>query len=125
MTKTVMVVDDDIPNLTVMGLLLKKIGYSAITIHNGWDALAAIKEKKPDLILLDLMMTPIDGWQFLDELKKEGLSKLPVMLFTAKYIRDEEIAPYKKDIIQILQKPVSLRELEVALHDFFKKTSEM
>jgi len=74
MTKTVMVVDDDIPNLTVMGLLLKKIGYSAITIHNGWDALAAIKEKKPDLILLDLMMTPIDGWQFLDELRKEGLS---------------------------------------------------
>jgi len=46
------------------------------------------------------------------------------MLFTAKYIRDEEIAPYKKDIIQILQKPVSLRELEVALHDFFQSRSD-
>lgn len=116
-----MVVDDDIPNLTVMGLLLKKIGYKAITMSNGWDALAAIKEKKPDLILLDLMMTPIDGWQFLDEVRKAGLQGLSVMLFTAKYIRDEEIAPYKDDIILVLQKPVSLKELEISLHDFFSK----
>ncbi|MCP1662011.1 MAG: response regulator [Methanocalculus sp. MSAO_Arc1] len=123
MTKTVMVVDDDIPNLTVMGLLLKKIGYEAITINNGWDALSAIQEKMPDLILLDLMMTPIDGWQVLDELKKAGLDGVPVMLFTAKYIRDEEIAPYKDDIVLILQKPVSFKELEATLQDYFSKTS--
>ncbi|MDO8841219.1 two-component system response regulator [Methanocalculus sp.] len=123
MMKTVMVVDDDIPNLTVMGLLLKKIGYKAITINNGWDALDGIKDQKPDLVLLDLMMTPIDGWQFLDELRKAGLQGLPVMLFTAKYIRDEEIAPYKSDIILVLQKPVSLKELEASLHDFFKNKS--
>ncbi|MCQ1538097.1 response regulator [Methanocalculus taiwanensis] len=119
MTKTVMVVDDDIPNLTVMGLLLKKLGYTPVTYNNGWDALAAIKNERPDLILLDLMMTPIDGWQFLDEVRKEGLQGLAVMLFTAKYIKDEEIEPYKGEITLILQKPVSFKELEATLNEFF------
>lgn len=123
MTKTVMVVDDDIPNLTVMGLLLKKLGYVAVTHNNGWDAIAAIKEEMPDLVLLDLMMTPIDGWQFLDEIKKEGITGLPVMLFTAKYIRDEEIDPYKNEIALILQKPVSFKELEATLGEFFSSRS--
>lgn len=123
MTKKVMVVDDDIPNLTVMGLLIKKIGFVPITINNGWDALTAIQEEKPDLVLLDLMMMPIDGWQFLDELKKAGIKDLPVMLFTAKYIKDEEIAPYKEDITQILQKPVSFKELEATLLEYFEKSS--
>lgn len=123
MTKTVMVVDDDIPNLTVMGLLLKKLGYTPVTYNNGWDAIAAIKDERPDLILLDLMMTPIDGWQFLDEVRKEGLKGLAVMLFTAKYIKDEEIEPYKGEITLILQKPVSFKELEATLNEFFSSGS--
>ena len=65
-----MVVDDDLPTLEVMELLLKKINREPLLVHNGWDALRAIKKEKPALIILDVMMSPIDGWQFLEELRR-------------------------------------------------------
>ncbi|MDO8841453.1 response regulator [Methanocalculus sp.] len=117
--KTVMVVDDDQSILMVMEELLNDIGYSAVTVSNGYEAFDAIKERKPDLILLDLKMTPIDGWQVLEHLRKDGVSDIPVMLFTAKYILEEEIVPYKDDIILVLQKPVTLDELKNVLQEYF------
>lgn len=85
MGSKIMVVDDDLPTLEVMELLLRKINREPVLVHNGWDALRMIKKEKPALIILDVMMSPIDGWQFLEELKRnEELKDIPVLLFTAK-----------------------------------------
>jgi CheY-like chemotaxis protein len=121
MSRTVLVIDDDEENLQVIGLLLKKLGYTAVMINNGWDALDAIREERPDLILLDLMMRPIDGWQFLDELKKDGLDGISVIIFTAKYVSEEEIAKYRGDYDLLLQRPITLQELRGVLSEFFSE----
>jgi len=111
-----MVVDDDLPTLEVMELLLKKIDREPLLVHNGWDALRAIKKEKPALIILDVMMSPIDGWQFLEELKRnDEYRNIPVLLFTAKHVWPEEYSRYENDIIGVLEKPISLAELKAAL----------
>jgi CheY-like chemotaxis protein len=112
----IMVVDDDLPTLEVMELLLKKINREPLLVHNGWDALRAIKKEKPALIILDVMMSPIDGWQFLEELKRNDEFKdIPVLLFTAKHVWPEEYSRYADDIVGVLEKPISLAELKTAL----------
>lgn len=116
MGNKIMVVDDDLPTLEVMELLLKKINREPILAHNGWDALRMIKKEKPALVILDVMMSPIDGWQFLEELKRdEDLKDIPVLLFTAKHVWPEEYSRYEKDIVGVLEKPISLAELRTTL----------
>jgi len=116
MGSKIMVVDDDLPTLEVMELLLRKINREPVLVHNGWDALRMIKKEKPALIILDVMMSPIDGWQFLEELKRnEELKDIPVLLFTAKHVWPEEYSRYAEDIVGVLEKPISLAELKAAL----------
>lgn len=111
-----MVVDDDLPTLEVMELLLRKINREPLLVHNGWDALRMIRKEKPALIILDVMMSPIDGWQFLEELKRDKeLKDIPVLLFTAKHVWPEEYSRYADDIVGVLEKPISLAELKTAL----------
>jgi len=112
----IMVVDDDRPTLEVMELRLRKIDREPLLVHNGWDALRAIRKEKPALIILDVMMSPIDGWQFLEELKRnEEFRDIPVLLFTAKHVWPEEYSRYANDIVGVLEKPISLAELKTAL----------
>ena len=116
MGNKIMVVDDDLPTLEVMELLLKKINREPLLVHNGWDALRLLKKEKPALIILDVMMSPIDGWQFLEELKRnEEYRAIPVLLFTAKHVWPEEYSRYSGDIVGVLEKPISLAELKAAL----------
>nr|WP_282570250.1 response regulator [Methanoculleus sp. 7T] len=111
-----MVVDDDLPTLEVMELLLRKINREPILVHNGWDALRMLRKEKPALIILDVMMSPIDGWQFLEELKRnDEYKEIPVLLFTAKHVWPEEYSRYADDIVGVLEKPISLAELKTAL----------
>jgi CheY-like chemotaxis protein len=119
-----MVVDDDLPTLEVMDLLLRKINREPLLVHNGWDALRILKKEKPALIILDVMMSPIDGWQFLEELKRnEDLKEIPVLLFTAKHVWPEEYSRYADDIVGVLEKPISLAELKTALERVLPKDS--
>src|SRR5690606_20439169 len=119
-----MVVDDDLPTLEVMELLLRKINREPVLVHNGWDALRLIKKEKPALIILDVMMSPIDGWQFLEELKRnEELKDIPVLLFTAKHVWPEEYSRYAEDIVGVLEKPISLAELKAALERVLPRDS--
>ncbi|MCC7566367.1 MAG: response regulator [Methanomicrobiaceae archaeon] len=116
MGNKIMVVDDDLPTLEVMELLLRKIDREPLLVHNGWDALRMIKKDRPALIILDVMMSPIDGWQFLEELKRsEEMKDIPVLLFTAKHVWPEEYSRYADDIVGVLEKPISLAELKSAL----------
>jgi CheY-like chemotaxis protein len=122
MGNKIMVVDDDLPTLEVMDLLLRKIDREPLLVHNGWDALRIIKKDRPALIILDVMMSPIDGWQFLEELKRnQELKDIPVLLFTAKHVWPEEYSRYADDIVGVLEKPISLAELKSALERILPK----
>ncbi len=116
----VMVVDDDQPTLEVMNLILQRIGYDPFIYGNGLDALERMDQDRPDLILLDLQMLPIDGWEFLRRLREKSSARnIPVMLFTARPLIDEERERADQGVVKVLEKPVAPHELRQELMAFF------
>jgi CheY-like chemotaxis protein len=108
-----MVVEDDQPILELMDLMIRKLGYEPILIANGLEALELITKEPPALILLDIMMTPINGWEFLEKLRGDlGIREMPVILFTASPLVDEKMGQLKDSFLGVLTKPVSYGELK-------------
>ncbi len=120
MGRKVLVVDDDMPTLEVMKLILRKIGCEPIVADNGWDAMKVIRAEVPDLVLMDVMMAPMNGWQLLElKMQDDAIKSIPVMLFTAKRLEDAEVARYGPEVAGVLEKPISPAELRLAIDRFF------
>ena len=116
-----MVVEDDQPILELMDLLIRKLQYEPVLIENGAEALELIKLEPPALILLDIMMSPMNGWEFLDKLRGEtNLRDIPVILFTAAPSIDEKMALLKDPHLGVLTKPVSFAELKAEIERYLK-----
>ena len=77
----ILVVDDDEKICQILSLYLKSKGYDVSTCKNGANAIAAYEETKPDLVLLDIMLPGMDGWEILEKLRK--ISTVPVIMLTA------------------------------------------
>jgi DNA-binding response OmpR family regulator len=117
----ILLVEDDQPILELMDILLKRLGYEPVLMQDADEALARVRQEPPDLILLDIMMTPINGWQFLEKLRCElKMTGIPVILFTAYPAVEEKIAVLKDRHLGILIKPVSLDELKRTLEQFLQ-----
>jgi signal transduction histidine kinase/DNA-binding response OmpR family regulator len=101
---TVLVIEDDTMASELVAKLLRKEGYIVNEASNGVVALASISREIPALILLDLMMPEMDGFQFIEEVKKhEAWRGIPVVVLTAKTITPEDrikLNGYVKSIIQ-------------------------
>ncbi|MGA2912164.1 MAG: response regulator [Methanoregula sp.] len=121
MARKIMVVEDDQPILDLMDLLIRKLGYEPVLIANGYEALELVKKEPPSLILLDIMMAPINGWEFLETLRGEyGMPEIPVLLFTASPLVDEKMAQLKDPNLGILTKPVSFGELKAGIAKYLR-----
>jgi DNA-binding response OmpR family regulator len=113
MTRKILVVEDDEPILDLMDLLIRKLGYDPVLISNGPDALEYARREPPALILLDIMMTPISGWEFLEQLRAEpALQNLQVIIFSASPSVEERMATINDPNLGVLHKPVSFTELK-------------
>lgn len=122
MPHKIMLVEDDLPILDMMEILLRRIGYEPILVPDVLDALRQVKDDPPSLIMLDIMMTPMNGWEFLEKLRGEyGMRDIPVLLFTASPSVEEKIAEMNDPKLGILQKPVSIIELKAGLEKFLGK----
>jgi DNA-binding response OmpR family regulator len=119
MTYRVMLVEDDQQILDMMEILLKKIGYEPILVPDVLEALERVRTDPPDLVLLDIMMTPVNGWEFLEKVREEyQIRSLPILLFTAAPSIEEKITLLKDARLGVLQKPVSIAELKAGLERF-------
>ncbi len=122
MKRSIMVVEDDQPILDMMEILLRRLGYEPRLSNNGLAALDEIKKNPPSLILLDVMMVPINGWEFLDRLRADpALKDLPVVLFTAHPSVEPNVAKLHDPKLGILLKPVTFTELAKALEQYLGK----
>lgn len=119
MTQTVMVVEDDRPILELMEILLNKLGYRAVLVQDVTEALRIAEREPPDLVLLDIMMTPVNGWYFLEQLRgRLNNMALPVVIFTASPTAEEDVRRLNDPRTGMLQKPVSLADLKRSLEQF-------
>jgi CheY-like chemotaxis protein/DNA-binding CsgD family transcriptional regulator len=117
---TILIVDDE-PDIRLLTKLnLERDGHRIVTASNGTEALAAVQEALPDLILLDVMMPEIDGWAVLDQLKAhlgKPISDIPVILLTALGSPLDRVKGGIEGAVRYLTKPIDLDELRQAVLD--------
>ena len=116
MSRKIMVVEDDQPILELMDMMIQKLGYEPVLIANGLEALELIKKEPPALILLDIMMVPINGWEFLERLRGDhGMREMPVILFTASPLVGKKMEELNDPYLGVLTKPVTFSELKTGI----------
>lgn len=103
--KTVLVVEDDVPTRQMLRQMLQKAGWKVQEAENGRIGLQRVAENPPGLILLDLMMPEMDGFEFTAEMhKREDWSAIPIIVITAKDITAEDRQRLEGRVTQMLQK---------------------
>ncbi|MDD1684436.1 MAG: response regulator [Methanoregula sp.] len=124
METTILIVDDSPYIVDGLVALLKRKGFGTITANGGENALDALKTSVPDLILLDIMMEPIDGWETLQKIKADPATcNIPVLMFSAKKITAEEAHEHSLSIEDFVSKPVNPAQLLEAIGRVFERRS--
>jgi DNA-binding response OmpR family regulator len=112
MTEKILIVDDDMDTLRLVGMLLERQGYQIIVADNGSHALDKAISESPDIILLDVMMPDIDGLEVARRLRANaGTAAIPILFFTAKTQVEDKVAGFDSGGDDYLTKPVHPAEL--------------
>ncbi len=112
MTNKVLIIDDDVDTLKLVGLMLERQGYEISVASNGTLGLAKAAEDKPELILLDVMMPDLDGYEVTKRLRSNpSLAHIPIIMFTAKTMVDDKVAGFEAGVDDYLTKPTHPAEL--------------
>jgi len=111
--RKVLVIDDSQPNLILLKAHLKSMGLVALLANNAADGIAIAAEQKPDIILLDVMMPEIDGFETCRRLKADiRTSSIPVIFVSAKDQSDDKISGLKLGAVDYVTKPFNKGELQ-------------
>lgn len=117
----ILVVDDEERNRRLLEAMLIPLGYSISLSENGKDALEKIGEAEPDLILLDIMMPVMDGYQLADYLKKsKKYHTIPIVMVTALNEVEDRVKALEAGADDFLNKPVDKIELEARVKSLLK-----
>jgi PAS domain S-box-containing protein len=107
----ILVVEDDPHTREMLRRSLRKAGWSPIEADNGRKGIEALRKEQPALILLDLMMPQMDGFEFAAELQKhEQWRSIPVVVLTAKEVTEEDLARLNGGVLKILAKGATSRD---------------
>ncbi len=109
MATSVLIVEDDKNIQELLQLYLEKEGYAVTVAADGGQGLAKFRAIKPDLVLLDVMMPVMDGWEVCKNIRAE--SRTPVIMLTAKGELDDKITGLKAGADDYVTKPFEMREL--------------
>ena len=122
----ILVVDDSPMIVDVFVAMLERGGYKPTAAYSGPECLEILKEMTPDLILLDIMMEPMDGWETLENIKSSNNTRdIPVMMLTAKQLTPEEAQEYGAYIEDYVMKPTTHRQLYEAIEYILKRKDEI
>jgi CheY-like chemotaxis protein len=106
-----LVIDDDPDMRSLMSQELQKNGWTVRTVGDGAEGLSALAADRPDVIVLDLLMPKMDGFEFLDALRDHPQwCEIPVLVLTAKKLSEEDRQRLDSDVQRVLQKDSSTRE---------------
>ena len=122
MAITILVVDDKASVRTLVRDYLTEEGFRAITAENGRDALYVTRHEKPDLILLDIMMPEMGGYEFLRAFRKER--NTPVILLTARLEEADKVLGLELGADDYVTKPFGMRELVARVRAVLRRTSQ-
>ena len=123
MAQTILAVDDDVDILDLLEISLDSDGYNVITAVNGLDAIKKAKSHVPDLILLDLMMPKMDGFEVIDNLRSNSQTRaIPVIMLTARALINEKLQGLDAGADDYITKPFDLKELTARIKAVLGRT---
>ena len=121
-TQTILVADDEVNIRELAQLYLRKEGYQVMTANNGREALQKIREFQPDMLVLDLMMPELDGWEVCRRVRAE--SSLPILMLTARDDDIDKIVGLEMGADDYLTKPFNPRELVARVRAVLRRSGE-
>ncbi len=109
MARTVLIVEDDRNIADLLRLYLEKEGYEVCIAYDGIKGLEKFREKKPDLVLLDVMLPGMDGWGVCRSIRQDA--KTPIIMLTAKSETEDKVSGLKQGADDYITKPFEMREV--------------
>jgi len=125
MAEKILIIDDDVDTLRLVGLMLQRQGYEISAASNGSQGLAKALEERPDLILLDVMMPDMDGYEVARRLRKNPATQtVPILMFTAKTQLDDKVTGFEVGADDYLTKPTHPTELQSHVKALLARSSQ-
>ena len=123
MPLTILVADDDLGTRLSISDYLDLSGYSVITVDNGVDALAMVEKHHPDLMVTDIMMPQMNGYELVRRVRQlSAFRLLPVILLTERTKTQERILGYQSGCDLYLPKPFELEEIAAAIRNLLERS---
>ncbi|MCG3208682.1 MAG: Alkaline phosphatase synthesis transcriptional regulatory protein PhoP [Anaerolineae bacterium] len=122
MAKTILVVDDKKEMVALIQAYLAQEGFRPVTAPNGREALFVARHEKPDLIILDLMMPEMGGYEFMQHYRKEA--DTPIIILTAKLDESDKVLGLELGADDYVTKPFSMRELTARVRAVLRRTEK-
>jgi pilus assembly protein CpaE len=125
MTEKILIIDDDVDTLRLVGLMLQRQGYQITAATNGQQGLSKALEEQPDLILLDVMMPDMDGYEVTRQLRQNPITaNTPILMFTAKTQLDDKVAGFEVGADDYLTKPTHPSELQAHVKALLSRSGQ-
>ena len=118
----VLIVDDDKNICDLLRLYLEKEGYSVILSHDGEEAVVKFNALKPDIVLLDVMLPGLDGWQVCREIRKT--SNIPILMITAKSDTFDKVLGLELGADDYIVKPFDSKEVIARIKAVVRRTGQ-
>ena len=118
----ILVVDDELNICELLKLYLENEGYTVFTANDGQAAVTAFQQKAPDLVLLDIMLPKMDGWQVCREIRKT--SSAPIIMLTAKGETEDKVSGLEMGADDYLTKPFETEELLACIRSLLRRGGE-
>ena len=117
----ILVVDDEPKNVKLLAAMLSRYRFEVLTAYNGQEAIDITRQKLPDIILLDIMMPVMNGYQVVEKLKSDPLTeRIPIVLITALDGEEVKLKGQELGAEEILKKPVDITELIVRINTMLR-----
>ncbi|WP_339318913.1 response regulator transcription factor [Paenibacillus sp. FSL R10-2734] len=117
----ILVVEDDKHVRKLMNAVLKREGYEVLTAENGIQALEVLEVQHIDLIILDIMMPGMDGYEFADELRNAN-NMIPILMATAKHLPEDKKKGFHLGTDDYMTKPVDTEEMLLRIQALLRRS---
>ena len=117
----ILYIEDNFDNLTLVKRVLEIEGYEVLSAETGQEGLTVAFEHRPDLVITDINLPDIDGYQVTDKLKKnQGTTHIPVIAMTANVMEKDKETVFEAGCDGYISKPIDVDELPYQIENFLK-----
>jgi len=123
MPRKVLLIDDDVSILELLGRYLDKVGYEVVTAENGIQGLQQLYHQRPDIVVLDVMMPRMDGWETCRRIRE--MTDVPIIMLTVKGEEPDKLKAFRLGVDDYVTKPFSFAELTARIRAVLQRAGRV